>query len=473
MSREGRLAKNTFILGIGTFLPKFASFITLPILTGCLTQEEYGIYDLITVLVSLILPAVTLQIQTAAFRFLIDHRANRDETKRIITNIFAFVIPTSMAALVILFFCIPGQSVIIKLWICAYFFSDILVSSARQITRGLENNLHYSISAIISALGKLAFAVVGVWYLKAGLLGAVIALCLASVCSLVYLIVKERFFSYFDAALIHKAVLKALLDYSWPMVPNSMSMWVMRVSDRLIVTFFMGVSANAVYSVANKIPSILTIAQSTFTMAWQENASVVSKDKDADAYYTSMFRTMYDLMAGFFGILIAATPILFAILIRGDYGEAYYQIPILFLAMFFFSMSSFLGGIYVAYKATRSVGITTMAAAACNLIVDVAAIQWIGLYAASGSTLVSYIFLFLFRLADVQKFIHLEFHAGHLLTVQMIMLAECCLCFQQNLIANIINAGIGVMMFFVLNKSFVRSTLKLVYKVIQRKRKKA
>ena len=33
MSREGNLAKNTGILAIGTFLPKLASFITLPILT--------------------------------------------------------------------------------------------------------------------------------------------------------------------------------------------------------------------------------------------------------------------------------------------------------------------------------------------------------------------------------------------------------------------------------------------------------
>ena len=81
MSREGKLVKNTMILSIGTFLPKLASFITLPILTECLTKDEYGTYDLIIVLVSLFLPAVTLQIQTAAFRFLIDVRENEEKTK--------------------------------------------------------------------------------------------------------------------------------------------------------------------------------------------------------------------------------------------------------------------------------------------------------------------------------------------------------------------------------------------------------
>lgn len=75
MSREGNLAKNTGILAIGTFLPKLASFITLPILTGYLSKAQYGTYDLIITLASLFLPAVTLQIQTAAFRFLIEVRS--------------------------------------------------------------------------------------------------------------------------------------------------------------------------------------------------------------------------------------------------------------------------------------------------------------------------------------------------------------------------------------------------------------
>ena len=82
MSREGKLVKNTLVLSIGTFLPKAVSFITLPILTGYLTKAEYGTYDLITVLVALILPAATLQIQAAAFRFLIEVRDKIDDSPR-------------------------------------------------------------------------------------------------------------------------------------------------------------------------------------------------------------------------------------------------------------------------------------------------------------------------------------------------------------------------------------------------------
>ncbi len=466
MSRESKLAQNTLILSVGTFLPRVASFITLPILTGYLTQEEYGTYDLVTVLVSLLLPAATLQIQTAAFRFLIDVKNDNSEIKSIVTNIYAFIIPTSIIALLILFFCFSGLSVGIRLWICAYFLADIFLNSARQITRGLSKNWPYSLSAIISASGELIFVVIFVWILRIGLLGSVIALCVATTFSLIYLVLRTKLYQYLNVHLLSWKKIKEMLAYSWPMVPNSMSMWVMRMSDRLVVTFFMGVAANAVYSVANKIPQILNLAQNAFTMAWQENASIVSKDEDAPAYYSSMFRVMYNLMAGFMGLLVAATPLLFIIFIQGDYDEAYYQMPILFLGMFFYSMSTYLGGIYVAYKATRSVGITTIIAAACNLVIDICLINFIGLYAASGSTLISYLLLLIFRMVNVRKLVDLKYYYGQMALGLCVMILECCLCFMRNTYLNWLNVAIGIAFFYVMNRALIKSAINTGIKYI-------
>ncbi len=451
MSREGKLVKNTMILGLGSFFPRLTAFITLPILTGYLTKAEYGTYDLITVLVSLILPAATLQIQSAAFRFLIDERGNEERKKSIISNIFAFIVPTSLLVLCVLYLFLPGDMTI-RILICAYFFADILVNASRQVARGLHMNLRYSISAIISATGKMVFAVIFVLYMKMGLMGAVLALMLSDLLSFIYMAAALNLPHYIDLRLVNKKDLKALLSYSWPIVPNSLSMWVMRVSDRFVINVFMGAPAVAVYAVANKIPSLLTLAQSTFTMAWYESASIVSKEDDATEYYSSMYRTIYDLMAGILGLLISFMPILFKLLIRGDYSESYTQMPILFLAMFFYSLCAFLGGIYVAFKDTKSVGITTTCAAVCNLVVDLATIRWIGLYAASISTLVSYLFLYLFRMYDVRKFVKITYDYVHMAIVLVIMFVELFLCFLQNRVLNIANMALGVIAFVVLNR---------------------
>ena len=468
MEREKKLLKNTLILSLGTFLPKAASFITLPILTAYMTKEEYGTYDLVTVLVSLLLPAITLQIQNAAFRFLIDCRDDEEEAKRIVTNIFAFLVPVSLITVSVLFFLFPYSNGLVKLLVAVYLLVDILVNAARQIARGINRTADYSVSAIISAAGKLVLAAVCVWWLRLGLLGAVLALLGASFLSLVTITLRIRLFRMLDFSRVSKATILELIRYSWPMVPNSMSLWVMRVSDRFVVTFMMGVAANAVYSVANKIPSLLNLAQSTFTMAWQENASVVSKDKDASAYYSKMFRVIFDFMAGCLGLIICATPLLFVLLIRGDYDEAYCQMPILFLAMFFYSMCSYLGGIYVAYKATKSVGITTICAAACNLAVDIALIGSIGLYAASGSTLVSYLFLFLFRMKDVKRIVSIKFDYKHILLVIALLSLECGLCFPRNAVLSGINLALGIASFYFLNKAIVHGVFKRIRSGLQK-----
>ena len=472
MSRNSRLAKNTVVLAIGTFLPKLASFITLPLLTGYLSKEEYGTYDLIIVLVSLLLPAATLQISSAAFRFLVEVREDVQQVKRIVTNIYAVILPMSAITLTGLFIFFNETGTWIKIWICCYFLFDVLVGAARQVARGLGKNMVFSICSIMSAIGKLLFTLVFVWFLKMRLLGAVISLVAACLFSLVYIVLSLKLYRYIDVKLISKESIMELLGYSWPLVPNALSEWVMRVSDRFVVTYFMGLTANAVYSVANKIPSLLSLAQSTFTMAWQENASMVSKDDDADKYYSSMFQTMFDLIAGFFGVLMAVTPLLFILLIKGDYDDAYNHIPILFMGIFFYSLSAFLGGIYSAYKKTLSVGVTTMIAAILNLVIDLALINWIGLYAASVSTLASHLFLFVFRIIDVRKLVKIKFSVRHLVIVLLLIIMECFLCFQRSFWLDIANFIISTAAFFLLNHSFVKSVWKKMKSILAKRRSK-
>lgn len=103
----------------------------------------------------------------------------------------------------------------------------------------------------------------------------------------------------------------------------------MTLSDRLLLSMFLGVEVNAVYAVAKKIPNLLTAVQSTFSLAWQENASLSVEDSDIDSYYSRMFSLVFDLVIGSCAVLIGISPLLFALLIRGDYMEAYCQMPML------------------------------------------------------------------------------------------------------------------------------------------------
>ena len=126
MSREKELVKNTFVLSIGKFFPKLIALIILPILTANLSKREYGTYDLITTLVMLVIPITTLQIQSAAFRFLIDCRGDHERSSRIISNIFYVTIPISLIASIVIQFFFSEWDIGIRILIATYFFFDTI-----------------------------------------------------------------------------------------------------------------------------------------------------------------------------------------------------------------------------------------------------------------------------------------------------------------------------------------------------------
>lgn len=464
MKRGESLAKNTLILSLGTIIPKITSFVTLPIITLYLTKDEIGINELIMMFSILLLPVATLQIQTAAFRFLIDVRDDEEEIKKIISNIIGFTFISSIIALLVIFFCLYKEDISLRFFICLYYFADIFANTIRQICRGLGKNAEYSISIIVSSFSTLIFVLTFVFILPGGLIGVVASSFLSSFIAFFYLFFRIKFYRYFSMSLFNKGLLKKMLFYTMPLIPNSISGWLMRLADRLVVTAFMGVSANAVYSLACKIPNLIDNLQNTFVLAWQENASIVSKDHDASEYYTKVFQMLLNFIAGSLALLIAISPVLFNLLIKGDYEEAYFQMPILFMAMFFLSLSTFLGGIYLAFKKTKSIGLTTTIAAVINLVFDISMIRFLGLYAASISTMLAYIFLFLFRIIDVQKIIQIKVKICHLIFIIIVLLIECLLFYLDKIYIEadylkLVNLLIAVIFSLGINWNFIKMLL--------------
>lgn len=459
MNREKGLVENTVILAIGRFAPKLLSIITLPLLTAELSKSDYGTWDLISTMISLVMPIVTLQIQSAAFRFLIERRGKIEECKKIVSNIYLFTLPVSFIAAACLFF-VFNNTVGTRIIISLYFLMDILFLSTSQIVRGLGQNKTYSIASILISVINVAAIVLTVKYIGTGLFGVVLSTLIANAVGLIYMLRKVHIWEYISLRYFSRETILEMISYSWPMIPNNLSNWALSLSDRLIITAALGVEANAIYAVANKIPNLLSIAQVVFVMAWQENASLAVNDKDADQYYTKMFDRIFSLLVGFTALLIAFTPIMFAILIKGDYGEAYYQMPILFLGMFFYCISAFQGGIYIAHKKTKSVGITTVGAAIINIVVDLCLVNVIGISAGSLSTLVAYLFLYIFRLKGVQKFQNISYNLKKQFGLLMLITLLLVFCFINSLWANMLNMIMGITLFFVLNWRLIHSLYK-------------
>lgn len=443
-------------------MPKLTTLITLPILTAYLTKAEYGTFDYLNTLISLALPIATLKIEAAAFRFLIEYRDNREESATIISNIYFFIVPISILVVTILFVVYSSLGVITRIFLCIYFLLDIVYSATQQIVRGLSKNALYSISAIVYSIINMGMIVLMVSNFQLGLDGVLVSASVALLISIIILFIPTKIFSYVSIKSLSKARLKEMIGYSWPMIPNSLSSWVVNLSDRIIVTAILGVEVNSVYAVANKIPNLFATLQGTFIFAWQENASLSVGDDDTSEYYSRMFDNIYTILVGALACLVGITPILFKLLINAQYEEAYYQMPLLFGGMLFSAMSAFMGGIYVAHMKTKSVGITTMFAAIIKLIINFALINRLGLFAASLSTFVSYLFLVVYRMIDVQKFQPVIYNYAKIIITMMFLVAFMVVLYINEFALNIINFIICFIFAIIVCKKILVGIIKVM-----------
>lgn len=465
MSRGKNLIKNSFILSLGSFLPHIGALITLPVYTGMLTKTEMGRYDLVTVSVYILAIILTLQIHQAVFRFLIDVRGKAEESLYISNTILFEIIPAIIASIVF-GWTFNTLSILSRILLGLYLFLYTQFTVAGQIARGLGKNRVYSLGHIISTIGNVILVLALMVGLKKGFNGLFLSLNSSFLFGLIYLVFACGIQKRINFRLVNLVTIRQLLNYSWPLVPNTMSIWTVNTFSKWVIRAFLGLQMNAVFAVAGKIPNIFNLAYGTFNMAWQESASIASDDHDRDAYYSRTFNVFFNFITGALMLLIAATPILFKLLIKGSYEDAYNQIPILYIGVFFSSFASFFGSIYVAQKHTKSVGISSAIAAVTSCALNLVFIKRFGLYAASASMVVSFLVLAVYRGVDLGKrnIAQIEFSVLRI-SIGLVLVLVCSIfCFQQNPWLDLMNIGLSVIAFFTLNYRIIRMGLDLLRK---------
>lgn len=408
MSKGKDLAKNTAIVSIGKICTQLITFFLLPVYTAVLSNEEYGVVDLLNTLTSLLLPIATLQIEQGIFRYLLDCRENKEKQTTLITTVSKFILVQSAICILIFLCASPFIHNEYKYFLMANLLMGILSSISLQICRGLGDNKTYAVGSFITGALTVILNVIFIVAFKWGAYGMLIATAISNLLCAIYVFVKKKIYKYIDIKQNDKKLLKDIVKYSVPLIPNMISWWIVSASDRTIILAVIGVAQNGIYSAANKFSGIFSTLYSVFNLTWTESASININSEDRDEFFSKIF----DFIVRFFGSLclgtIAVMPFVFGILVNEKFAESYYQIPILILGSVFNILVSFLGSVHVAKKLTKEIAKTSIIAAIINIVVNVALINQIGLYAASISTVIAYFAMFIYRWIDVKKYVSIK-----------------------------------------------------------------
>ena len=468
MNKKKELAINTAIIMFGKMCTQFLSFLLLPLYTSLLSTEEYGTFDLVITIVSLCMPFIFWQIEDAIFRFLVEERTNDERKEIIISTVVKFVVIhivviTLLYAFIYRFLNPEYRNFLYINLVCSY-----LSTFSLQLVRGLGKNVAYSMGSFLSASVTVVCNVIFITLLHMHADGMLLALCVGNIVCFIYVVVTTRLYKYSKWRSASKEVLREMLKYSVPMIPNLLSWTVIATSDRLILTAFLGTGATGVFSVAHKFPSLFSTIYNIFNVSWTESVTLHLKEKDGEEFVTNIINAMFSLFSACALGIVAVMPFIFPVLINANYQEAYQQIPILILGTMFNVIVGLLSVLYIALKKTSQIAKSSVVAAIVNVAINLLLVKFIGIYAASISTVVAYAVLAIYRYIDLRKYANISFQKSRIL-LSVIIAAIVCICYYtDSMIIHLFGVLVAILYACISNKEILKSIMNVIVEKVYR-----
>lgn len=429
MNQYKYLFKNMGLLTLSSFATKLLSFFLVPLYTNILTTTEYGTYDLMNTTIGALMPILTLNVQDAVTRFAMDKQQNRKAIVSVAIKIL--FVANAIVALGLIINGIFGFSTLIRDYAVFFFLMFFIQTVSGVVTyyvRGIDRIADLSVSSVLVSIFtiscNISFLVVFNW----GLNGYFLANIIGPLVQIIYLIIRADMIHDTDLKSDFTAEKKAMLDYSKPMIANSVAWWINNTSDRYVVIFFCGLAENGIYSVASKIPSILNIFQSIFSQAWTLSAVKDFDPEDKNGFFSNTYRAYNCLMVLICSALIVADKVLASFLYAKDFYVAWRYVPWLTIAIVFGSLSGYIGGFFSAVKNSKIFAQSTVVGAVSNIILNLILTPILGALGAAIATAVCYFVVWAMRYWHSKKFIKLRINLGRdlvtygLLAVQSLML---------------------------------------------------
>lgn len=426
MQRYMYLIKNVGLLTIGNFASKLLSFFLVPLYTSILTTKDYGIYDIFSTTIMLLIPILTAGLIESLLRFPLTDKEHRQEI--FLVGIKYFLIGFLILILVCFINYFLDFSIILRRYTLLFiglYFTSTLSQLLQTYARGIEMVAALAISGIISSV---IIVILNVWFLiflHLGLVGYFLANIIGMFSAIVYLIIALNIWKINIFKRTHcKKLEKEMLNYGVPTIANSISWWVNNAADRYIIIDLFGFAANGIYSVSYKIPSIMTVFQNIFNQAWSISAVQEFDPHDSNGFYRNIYIFTNVFMAIICSGLIMTTKLFAKLLYKGQFYTAWEYVPFLLLSVLFGSLVGILGGVFIAVKDSKHLGISTTVGAVVNILCGVGFSLVIGPAGAALGTTFSYIVVWIMRLIEIKKYITLKINISRDVIIYIILFVQ-------------------------------------------------
>lgn len=456
---------------IGTFGSKFISFLMLPFYTTWLSVNDYGLTDLMTVYSVLLVSILTLSLNEAIFVF----PAGQSKMKQ------ALYFSSGFWVILLLAFISTLIGVTLNIFsniykiqntfldniypILGLYFAYALQNYLQQFCRSINKMRTFCYSGIIYTGMTAVFSFL--FIPKYGVLGFVWANILANTISSIFIFINDKIYEYLYWKAWNRIVFKQMINYSIPMIPNTIMWWILSAVNRPIIDRYLGLEAIGLFAVASKFPSILTSISGIFGSSWQVSVLQEYSNKDFPAFFNRVGTLYISILIVFSCLLSVFSPIIVETTTNEKFYSAWKYIPILTLAVVFSGIAGHTGTIFSATRKSKCFLFSSLAGAITSIVLNIILIPQFGLYGAAIGFTTSQIVIGAYRTYLANKIIKITIYPlSILLVVNLIvvfLIATDC-----RLLAYV-SIAIAFLYFIFLNKYII---YKMAIKVIQPKLRK-
>lgn len=403
-AKAKKLINNIGIFAIGNLGSKLISFILIPIFTRYMGTAQFGQVDLITTTINMLLPVVALSVADAVFRFVMDK--NSDQVA-VFTNGLSFTVLMIIIANLVYPVLVILNVNYVK-YILIYLCVGLIQSLMQNFVRGIGYVKLFALNGLISSFVLAVVGLVRIVLQHGGVDGYLDALILSNGASIVFLGVFSKIWKFYALSALNRTFLITMLRYSIPLIPNAFLWFFTNDASRFFIVGILGLTANGLYAVATKIPTIINVFYTIFSQAWQISAVEEYEENRQGRFFSDVFNANAGLSFVLIGGIIVFLKPIMHVFVAASYFSAWEIVPTLLLASLFSNLSGFLGTIYLATKQTIGIMKTTVLGMLANVILNLILIPLFGLQGAGIGAAAGFAFVALVRLRDVKKFVVLK-----------------------------------------------------------------
>lgn len=384
----------------------------MPLYTSWLTVADYGLTDIISVYVSLLIGVVTCCIGESLFIF--PKGAPAEEQRKFFTSgcsflAFAVLLAAAVFYVVDIFSqaCNFKNSFTDNIWLIYFMLlSQIAQQISQQFVRSIDLMKVYSITGIVAAVSTAAYAFLLIP--ENGVEGFVWSIILANLTAGAFAIFASRSYRYFSFRFFDKKSLSTMLKYSLPLIPNGIMWWLVNAFNRPLLEAHLGMHDIGIYAVANKFPGVLGMVFIVFVTSWQISVLEEYGKNDFQKFYNKVFRLVWSGLLVVFIVLTLLSKVIVSIFAANEFFEAWRYVPLLTLGVFFSNISGFAGSIFSAVKQSKYFFYSSLWGAVIAVALNFALIPLFGLLGACFSVIISFAVMAVSRIIYSWKFVKLE-----------------------------------------------------------------